>query len=114
MEDSTPAGASPNPVMLILSYLFPLSLIPLFVDKSPDIQFHAKQGTVLWVVVFIVSFVLGFLASLTGLTFLAWIGSLIGLIALVFAIIAIVKGFGGTLYSIPVIGGLVGKVPSPN
>ena len=118
MEDTTTTtttdstAATTNPLMLILSYLFPLSLIPLFVDKSPDIQFHAKQGTVLGVVILLINILAAVLVAVTGLGIFSLIASIIGLVLFIFAIIAIVKGFGGTLYSIPVIGGLVGKVPN--
>ena len=97
--------------MLILSYLFPFSLIPLFMDKSADVQFHAKQGTVLGVVIFILFIGGGILANITGIGLIATVCSILGLVLL---IIAIIKGFGGTLCSIPVIGGLVGKAPTPS
>lgn len=44
MADTAPNRAA----MLVLAYLWPLAVIPLFLTKDdPDVQWHAKHGLVL-------------------------------------------------------------------
>jgi len=44
MADSAPNRAA----MLVLAYLWPLAVIPLFLTKDdPDVQWHARHGLVL-------------------------------------------------------------------
>jgi hypothetical protein len=41
-------GAPNRAAMLVLAYLWPLAVIPLFLTKDdPDVQWHAKHGLVL-------------------------------------------------------------------
>src|SRR5205823_3807031 len=60
-----PAPNSDRTIMLVLSYLGILCLIPLLMKKDdPEVQWHAKNGTVLFgaeVVVFIVRIMLIFI-----------------------------------------------------
>src|SRR5262245_56103139 len=101
--------ASPNRgVMIVLAYLWPLALVPLFIDKAdPEVQWHAKHGIVLMVAELILLFAYLTMTSLVSLaTFglgcvlivlviFGWIG------VLALHITAIVKGMNGARLIIP-------------
>ena len=114
MSDSeTPAAGKPDVVMCVLSYLGILSLIPLFLKKDDAfIQWHAKQGLVMAIVFIALSVVLQVVAGITGLSILGIIGGVIGLAYLVLVVICILKAIGGGKFEVPVISGLIGKVPN--
>lgn len=108
MSESTPpppaAGQSSNrTLMLVLSYLFPLSLIPLLTEKEDkEVQWHAKHGIViavgfaiLWVVAIVLSQI-PFLGCLVLFIF-----PVIGLAGLIVTILAIVKATQGQRFIIP-------------
>jgi len=118
MAEPVPAGtqSSNRGVMIVLSYLWILSLVPLLVEKEDkEVQWHAKHGIVLmvaeiafWIVYNIVIYM--FAAVFTPLGCV--IGLLSPLIALVFLaihIMAIVKGLNGQRLIIPVLSEYVGK-----
>ena len=75
--------------MAALSYVWVLSIVFLFVKKdSPFVQFHAKQG----VVIFAASFIFGFIPI---------IGWLLNIVVLVFAIMGIIAAYQGKLTKLP-------------
>ena len=80
-----------NKMMAALSYVWILSVVFLLVKKnSPFVQFHAKQG----VVIFAASFILGFIPI---------IGWLLNIVLLVLAIMGIVAAWQGKSTKLPII-----------
>ena len=110
------AGASPNTLMLVLSYLWILFLIPWLVEKEDqEVQWHAKHGGVLtiaefilWAAFVIVSMVSGGLLGCVLLPFQL----LLSLGIIVVHIICIVKAIQGERFKLPVLTPLVEKFPS--
>jgi uncharacterized membrane protein len=110
------APSSDRTIMIVLSYLWLLSLIPLLVKKNDrDIQWHAKNGLVLlgaeivcWIVFGAVGFALrnsGVLGCGMGVFECAiWIAFL------VIRVMCIVKGVGGQRFRIPVVTDLAEKM----
>lgn len=91
-------------IMLVLAYLFPLSLIPLLTVKdSSFVQWNAKQGIVLGLGYWIVSGVL----TATGI--LAILSCLLAPAMLVVTILAIVKSLKGEKWRIPLVADLADK-----
>ena len=105
--------ASPNRgVMIVLAYLWPLALVPLFVEKDDaEVQWHAKHGLVLMVAELLLDRRLHHARQLVSLATLG-LGGVLGML-LVFAwvgilalhVIAILKGVNGTRLIIPVLSG---------
>jgi len=99
-----PAGDSGNrTLMLVLSYLFPLSLVPLLTEKEDkEVQWHAKHGIVI-AVAFAILWVAGFiLAQIPFLGCLVvFLFPVIGLAGLIITILAIVKATQGQRFIIP-------------
>jgi uncharacterized membrane protein len=103
------AEASPNRgVMIVLSYLWPLALVPLFLERNdPDLQWHARHGLVLMMAELLLIVVYLAIASIISLAALGlgtvlaimlvagWIG------VLVLHVTAIVKGVNGARLVIP-------------
>ena len=94
--------------MIALAYLWPLALVPLFLDKQDsEVQWHARHGIVLMAAELIVLFAYIMLTSIVSLaTFgLGCVLSLflvfgwIGVLAL--HIVAIVKGINGQRLIVP-------------
>jgi uncharacterized membrane protein len=94
--------------MIVLSYLWPLALVPLFLERDdPDLQWHARHGLVLMLAELLLIVVYLAIASIISLAALglgtvlaillvvAWIG------VLVVHIMAIVKGVRGERLVIP-------------
>lgn len=80
-----------NKVMAALSYIWILSVLFLLLKKdSPFVQFHAKQG----IVIFAASVIAGFIPI---------IGWLFNIVLLVLAIIGIVGAWQGKSTKLPVI-----------
>ena len=91
-------------IMLVLAYLFPLSLIPLLTVKDSDfVKWHAKQGTALGAIAMVFHILIG------ATVILALLGCLTGPAVLVLCIMGIVKAFGGVRWRIPVIADLADK-----
>ena len=95
-------------IMIVLSYLWPLALIPLFVEKEDrEVQWHAKHGLVLavaelvfWIIATIINIVLS--------TILPPIGCIIGIVLLVvflgivvFHVMCMIKGTSGERLKLP-------------
>lgn len=93
-----PKDIADNKFVAALSYIGLLFLVPLLVKKdSPFSQFHAKQGLVLCIAFFLLSFV----------PVLGW---LVSLVLLVVDIIALVKTLSGEAWEIPLVGDVVKKL----
>lgn len=89
-------------IQLILAYLFPLSLIPwLTVKDSEYVVWHAKNGTWLGLIGFVV------VSILSAIT--CGIGSFLFIPLLVVQILGIVKALQGERWRIPMISNLADK-----
>jgi uncharacterized membrane protein len=105
MAEPAPAGtaSSNRSVMIVLAYLWILSLVPLLVEKNDqEVQWHAKNGIVFmvaeiafWIVFNIVVYMMPF-GCVFGL-----IGPLVALAFLAVHIVAIIKGLNGQRLVIP-------------
>ena len=100
---------SPNRgVMIVLAYLWPLALIPLFLDSTDaEVRWHAKHGIVLAVAECIVLFAYLALTSIVSLATLG-LGCLFALAIpfgwiaiLALHLAAIVKGINGGRLIVP-------------
>lgn len=92
-------------IQLVLSYLGCLCLIPLLTVKDSDfVKFHAKQGLVLGLAIFVLSLVLNFIPVVGQIVscvlFVGW---------LVAAILGITKSLKGERWRIPVVADLADK-----
>lgn len=108
-----PAPKQQNTVMGILSYISILCLIPLLTEKNDSyVQFHAKQGTNLFIIEVIVGIVGGILTGI--LNFIPFIGGFLsgiigfatGVLSLCFfvlSILGIVNACNGEMKPLPVI-----------
>ena len=108
-----PAPKQQNSVMGILSYLSILCLIPLLTEKNdPYVQYHAKQGTNLFIIEAIVGIAGGILTGI--LNFIPFIGGFLsgilgfatGVLSLCFfvlSILGIVNACNGEMKPLPVI-----------
>ena len=92
-----------NVLMAILSYFWIFALIPLFVEKEDEfIQFHAKQGTTLFLVEIVLSVVLSILSFVPILGCILAVGEMLLFLGLfIFHIILMVKASKGEWYQIP-------------
>ena len=103
------SGSSDRTLMVVLAYLWILGLIPLLVKKDDrEVQWHAKNGLVLFgaeIVAWIVLGAVGFaLRSAMGMSCgLGIIECAIWLAFLVIRIMCIVKGVGGQRFRIPLV-----------
>jgi uncharacterized membrane protein len=91
--------------MIVLAYLYPLCFVPLLMQKDDaEIQWHAKQGTVLMGLDFVLAILLGML-TVTGLGCLllpVYLLVVVGFLVLfVVRIVAAVKGIQGDRFAIP-------------
>jgi uncharacterized membrane protein len=91
---------------IVLSYLPPLFIIPLLIEKEDtEVQWHAKHGLVIMVAeiaAFVVLGILGFALSAVGIGCLGcfvWIGLWVAF--LVVHVLCIVKGINGERFLIP-------------
>jgi uncharacterized membrane protein len=107
--NQTSATEDNDTLMGILSYLGPLVIIPLLTAKDrPFVQYHARQGSVLFgleLVLYVVTSMLMF-----GLMLLPLI-SLLQLGALIFTILGIVNVVQKRQVPLPIIGGLTKHLP---
>jgi hypothetical protein len=93
--------------MIVLSYLWALALVPLLLEKDPDVQWHARHGLVLMAAELILLFLYFAVTSLVSMATLG-LGCVLGL-ALPFAwiavlavhVVAIIKGINGTRLMVP-------------
>jgi uncharacterized membrane protein len=106
-KTSAPKDIEENKVITFLAYLGILALIPLLVKQdSPFAQFHAKQGVVLFVCWFVLSWIAGFI-PLIGWFLLAPAVSIVGIVLAIMGLINVAKG---ETKELPIIGDLVKKV----
>ena len=106
MEPQTtqPAGGpstdvEKNKALAAIAYIWIISLILLLVKKdSPFVQFHAKQGFVL----FIASIILGFIPI---------VGWLLNLVVFILAIVGLVSALQGKWMKIPGVSAVAEKIP---
>ncbi len=122
-DDATPPPAAPVPppptaqfllppenqtVMIVLAYLWLLSLIPLLVEKNDaDVQWHARHGIVLTVAEIVALMAWSFFVSVVwivtgplGCVFYL-LSPLLFLAVLALHVVAIVKGVNGQRLLIP-------------
>lgn len=112
-----PGATAPNSdrtIMLVLSYLGILCLIPLLMKKDdPEIQWHAKNGTVLFgaeVIFVIVRIMLIFIripflgCGLAVISCVIWLGFL------ALSIICIMKAVKGERFRIPILTDIAEKM----
>ena len=107
MTDPAPNRAA----MLVLAYLWPLALVPLFLAKDDrEAQWHAKHGLVLMaaeiLLVIALSVVTAVLALLTFGLFLAvsvLVYPLLWTAILIVHVIAIIKALAGSRLEVPLV-----------
>jgi uncharacterized membrane protein len=98
------AGGDDN-LMAALSYISIISVVMLFVKKDSDyVQFHAKQGTVL----FVGEVVIWVLNMFTWFLFFIW--GLLGLVFFIASIIGFIKAYSGERYRMPVVADIADKI----
>lgn len=95
---STAQPGSDEKLLGALSYLWILSIVILLIKRdSPFVQFHAKQGLVLWVASIIFWFI----------PVLGWI---LNLIVLLLIIIGFVQALNGAEWKMPVVSEIASKI----
>ena len=106
-----PAGppGGDKSLMLILSYLGLLAIIPLLVEKDEEVQWHSKNGIVLFlaaIAVWIIAVILG-LVPFLGPILSCGMVPLTTLAYLVLIVVGIMKALKGEKLRLPVIADLV-------
>jgi len=100
-EKNTNKDISENNLLAAISYVWILCLVPLFLKRdSKFVQFHAKQGLVL------------FFIEIVG-TLVFWIplvGWLLFIAILILAILGFVNAIQGNSWKMPVVGDLAQKI----
>ena len=100
---------SPNRgVMIALSYLWPLALVPLLVEKDdPEVQWHAKHGIVLMVAEIVLFAAFGMITSVISLATFG-LGCVLSMLAiflwigiLAIHVTAIIRGINGGRLIVP-------------
>lgn len=93
--------------MIVLAYMWALALVPLLLDKDPDVQWHARHGIVLAATELILLFLYVTLTSLVSMATFG-LGCVLGLVLpfawiaiLALHVVAIVKGINGTRLIVP-------------
>ncbi len=102
MEKQTPTSKKDieeNKYVAMLSYLWFLFLIPLFLKKNSKFcMFHAKQGLVLfisWMAIAVIGVI----------PFIGWLIAFIGFVLLIIlVIVGIIKSLNGEYWKMPVLG----------
>jgi len=103
-----PDSSSNRGVMIVLAYLWPLAIVPLFLEKDDaDVQWHAKHGLVLLAAELLLLIGLAVLTSLVSLATFVFGCALSMFVILIWVailgvhIVAIIKAMGGTRLIIP-------------
>ncbi len=98
IEETPTIKASDSNLMAALSYLWLLSIVMLLVKKDDEfVQFHAKQGLVL--------FIAGIICMIIPV--IGWFANIVILIAV---IIGFIKAIQGERFEMPVVGDLAKKI----
>lgn len=96
-KKADPKDLEENKGITFLSYIGILSLIPLLSKKDSEFaQYHAKQGVVLFLCMF-----------LAWIPFIGWI---LGLTLVVFAIMGLMNVAQGEMKPLPIVGDLAKKI----
>jgi uncharacterized membrane protein len=99
-------GGSRDTAMLVLSYLWFLSIIPLVAKKEDrEVQWHAKNGLVFaiaYTAIEVIFFIIGHFFPLVG-CLVSWIPCLIACGYLVVMILGIVKATSGQRFRLPML-----------
>jgi uncharacterized membrane protein len=107
------AGGNRDTAMLILSYLWFLSIIPLVVKKEdPEVQWHAKNGLVFaiaYTAIEVIFFIIGHFFPLIG-CLVSLIPCLIACGYLVVMILGIVKATSGQRFRLPILSDYADKM----
>ncbi len=106
-------GGSRDTAMLVLSYLWFLSIIPLVAKKEdPEVQWHAKNGLVFaiaYTAIEAVFWIIGHFFPLVG-CLVVWIPCLVALGYLVVIIMSIVKATSGQRFRLPMLSDYADKM----
>jgi hypothetical protein len=95
-------------VMIVLAYLWPLALVPFFLEKhDPEVQWHARHGLILMAVEAVLA--AAFLGAAIVLSMAAlWLGSalIVAAVAGWFAVFGVhalgaIRGLGGSRLIVP-------------
>jgi len=112
-----PAGGTPGPqrdtAMLVLAYLWFLSIIPLVAKKDdPEVQWHAKNGLVLAIAYtgteIIIGIIMHFVPLFGCLAF--WLPCIIGIGYVVVIIMGIMKATAGQRFRVPMLSDYADKM----
>lgn len=106
-ETFTPARSSgeDDKLLAAISYVSLISVIVLLVKKDSEyVQFHAKQGTVLFIAEVVWTVITMFLFFLIFVSWIAWI------VFLIATVVGFIKAYSGERYKMPVIGDLAEKL----
>jgi uncharacterized membrane protein len=108
---STPSSSDRN-LMLVLSYLWLASLIPLFTKKDDaEIQWHAKNGLALAIADIVANIVLYIISNIPVLGCGALIGyCVVGVGYVVLIIVCIMKAVNGQRLRIPLVSDMAEKI----
>ncbi|MEW9667890.1 DUF4870 domain-containing protein [Ammoniphilus sp. 3BR4] len=105
-REKTSIGLEAN-VAGFLCYLFGVisGVIILLLEKENKfVKFHALQSVLIFAVLFILNFILGFIPII------GWIGNLILIpVSLILWILMMVKAYKGEWYALPIIGEVAAK-----
>ena len=108
-----PAGGSRDTAMLVLSYLWFLSIIPLVAKKEdPEVQWHAKNGLIFaiaYTAIEVIFIIIGHFFPLFG-CLVSWIPCLIACGYLVVIIMGIVKATSGQRFRLPMLSDYADKM----
>ena len=107
-ENSAPvqsSGSGDDKLVAAISYIGIISVIVLLVKKDSEfVQFHAKQGTVLFIVEVVWMVLTMFLFFLWFISWILW------LVFLAATVIGFIKAYSGERYRMPVIADLSEKI----
>jgi uncharacterized membrane protein len=103
---SSGGGGGDDKVMAAISYIWVVSIIMLLTKKDSDfIQFHAKQG----LVIFIISTVV-WLVSIPFMFVLIFVNWIVYLVLFIAAVVGFIKAYNGERYRIPVVADIADKI----
>lgn len=95
-------GLDESVMYAVMAYLLVLVVVPLVMKKNdPFVNFHAKQGLLLFI---------GIVLALVAASWLPRFGNLLFLVLLLLDIIGLVQALLGRRWKIPLIGDLAQKV----